>query len=102
MDPEETLLKAVICLDGSGTPQERVTGASLALAMSLLTPEDFDDPEARTRYSAIMERLGALEDVASEFEGIIQSTTMTMSDDEAEKMERAIRELDRLVRDSSS
>jgi hypothetical protein len=87
----EKLTQAVDSLTGVEPLQKRLVGAGIALM--LLDPEQFHDDGERARWSSIMERLTARQDVANASEGTFAATARTMSDDEARSLAREIREL---------
>lgn len=72
---------AVDSLATSAQPiQQRLVGA--AMALTLLSPEDFDTEALRMRWSSIMESLTALDALAGD-EGSFEATIGRMSDDQA-------------------
>jgi molybdopterin-biosynthesis enzyme MoeA-like protein len=85
----EKLNRALLCLLGTGSLADRLEGAGRSLMG--LRREQFVNDDEDARWSAIMERLSALEDTVSE--GGIAATTEAMTRNQQDAVTREIVDL---------
>jgi hypothetical protein len=93
--PQERLWEAVRCLAVSAEPLQRRL-ANVAIALTPLQLDDFDNPDSREAFRVIMEKLTAVEPEGDE--GSIEATTRRLSDVEAEAIAAQVVELDAAYR----